>query len=1053
MSKEMKKVIILGSGGLKIGQAGEFDYSGSQAIKSLKEDGIKTVLVNPNIATVQTSENMADKVYFLPVEFSFVERIIKKEKPDGILLGFGGQTALNVGLELDEKGVLHRNNVKVLGTSCDTIRATEDREIFIKKLNEIDVKVARSQAVKSTEEGLEAGEKIGFPLMIRAAYSLGGLGSGIIKNKTELKKRLNELFKQAPQVLLEESLLGWKEVEYEVVRDKENNCVTVCNMENLDPMGIHTGESIVVAPSQTLNNAEYHGLRTVAQKVVRHLEIIGECNIQYATKGGDYRVIEVNARLSRSSALASKATGYPLAWVAAKLSLGKSLPEVVNSVTKSTQACFEPALDYVALKIPRWDLKKFKRVENRISSEMKSVGEVMALGRSFEEVLQKALRMLNVNAAGLTGDVPQVDDLKKEIKFATDKRIFALAKAFQANMSVNDVNKLSQIDPWFLDRIKNIAKFKIKLDKGTLLEAKKLGFSDEQIARQTGKTSDAVRKLRKNFKIIPVVKQIDTLAGEFPAKTNYLYMTYHGTENDIKRGKNEVMVLGSGPYHIGSSVEFDWSCVQAVQASAELGYKTVMINCNPETVSTDYDICDRLYFEELTLERVLDIHDVEKPEGVIISMGGQVPNNLASDLDKNRVRIFGTSARDIDRAENRHKFSQLLDDMGLDQPEWRELTSKAEAKKFADKVGYPVLIRPSYVLSGAAMNVAFDGVNLDDYLEKAAEVSKKYPVVISKFVEGAREIEIDGVAQDGDLKIYALSEHIEKAGVHSGDAHVVLPPQKTYLETIRRAKKRTKAVISALNITGPFNIQFLAKNNQIRIIELNLRASRSLPFVSKVTKYNFAKLATKAMLGEDISGDYNTLDLNYVGVKSPQFSYSRLKGADPVLYVEMGSTGEVAAFGEGYQEAVMKSILATGFKLPEKNILLSIGKQENKEDLLKFIKRLEDKRYKIYATEHTSDFLTENKVHNQKVYKIQTNKKPNVQELLEKGKIDLIINIPTKYNRAEISDGYLIRRLATDHNISLINDQQIAKIFINGLCNLDLKNMPIKSWDEYENLV
>lgn len=1051
--RDIKKAIILGSGGLRIGQAGEFDYSGSQAIKSLKEEGIETVLVNPNIATVQTSKNLADKVYFLPVDSGFVERIIKKERPDGILLGFGGQTALNVGLELEEKGVLQRNNVQVLGTSCDAIRATEDRDIFIRKLREIGVKVARSRAVTSIEDGLDAGDKIGYPLMIRAAYSLGGLGSGIIKDKPELKRRLTELFKKSPQVLLEESLLGWKEVEYEVVRDAAGNCVTVCNMENMDPMGIHTGESIVVAPSQTLSNDEYHGLRTIAQKTVRHLGIVGECNIQYAVRHGDYRVIEVNARLSRSSALASKATGYPLAWVAAKLALGKTLPEVVNSVTGSTRACFEPALDYIALKVPRWDLKKFKRVEGRISSEMKSVGEVMALGRGFEEVLQKALRMLNINAAGLVGDVPEVADPDEEIRFATDKRIFALGRAFEKGMSVEEANRLSQIDPWFLHRIKNIAKFRISLDKEGLAGAKKLGFSDEQIAARTGKTPLAIRKLRKKHRIEPVVKQIDTLAGEFPARTNYLYMTYHGSENDAEKDANSVMVLGGGPYHIGSSVEFDWSCVQAVEASAELGYKTVMVNCNPETVSTDYDICDRLYFEELTLERVLDIHDAEMPEGAIISMGGQVPNNLARDLDRNNVRIFGTSARDIDRAEDRHKFSRLLDEMGLDQPEWREITSKEEAKKFARKAGYPVLIRPSYVLSGAAMNVAFDETNLDDYLDKAAEISRKYPVVISKFIEGAREIEIDGVAQDGELKIYAISEHIEKAGVHSGDAHVVLPPQKTYLETVRRAKKRAMAVVGALNITGPFNIQFLAKSNQIGVIELNLRASRSLPFVSKATKHNFAKLATRAMLGEDISGDYNTLDLPYVAVKSPQFSYGRLKGADPVLYVEMGSTGEVAGFGDGYQEAFMKSVLATGFELPKKNILVSIGKRENKDDLLKFIRRLEEKGFKIYATEHTSDFLEENEVKNEKLFKIHTKKRPNVLEVLEKGGIDLIINIPTKHNRAEISDGYLIRRLATDRGISLINDGQIAKIFINGLCNLDVRNMPVKSWDEYENLV
>ncbi|MFH1536824.1 MAG: carbamoyl-phosphate synthase (glutamine-hydrolyzing) large subunit [Patescibacteria group bacterium] len=1037
---KIKKVLILGSGGLKIGQAGEFDYSGSQAIKSLKEEGIETILINPNIATVQTNKDLADKVYFLPIEKYFVEQVIKKEKPDGILLSFGGQTALNVGLELDGK-------VKVLGTPTKSIKITEDRDLFIKALKGIDVKVAKSQAVTNIDQGKKAGQKIGYPLMIRSAYALGGLGSGVVRNEKELIKKLKESLAKSPQILVEEYLEGWKEIEYEVVRDKYNNCVTVCNMENLDPMGIHTGESIVVAPSQTLNNHEYHYLRQIGIKVIQHLGIIGECNIQYAFKNGDYRVIEVNARLSRSSALASKATGYPLAFIAAKLALGYGLTEIKNSVTGTTCACFEPALDYLALKIPKWDLKKFKNVENRISSEMKSVGEVMALGRSFEEVLQKALRMVNI------ADL-KVDNYLEEIKYPTDKRILALFKAFNKNHSVKEIARISKIDPWFLSRIENIADFtkkikRQKINRENLLEAKKLGFSDRQIGDLKNKSEIEIRSLRKKYDVIPVIKQIDTLAGEFPAKTNYLYMTYHGDENDLKKDKNSLMVLGSGPYHIGSSVEFDWSCVQAVKTSSKLGYQTIMINCNPETVSTDYDECDRLYFEELTLERVLDIYEYEDPRGVIVSMGGQIPNNLAMDLDKNKVKILGTSPKNIDNAENRHKFSALLDEIGLDQPEWKELTNLEEAKKFANRVGYPVLIRPSYVLSGAAMNVAFDKINLEDYLAKAAEISSKYPVVISKFIKEAREIEIDGVAQNGKLIIYAISEHIEKAGIHSGDAHVVLPPQKTYLETVRRAKKRTKAVLKKLNITGPFNIQFLAKENKIQIIELNLRVSRSFPFVSKVTKYNFAEIATKAILNKNVRADYKTLDLDYVAVKSPQFSYTRLKGADPILYVEMGSTGEVAAFGEGYQEAFLKSILGTGFKLPEKNILLSIGKHDNKIDLLPFIKRLEENNYKILATEHTADFLSENNVLNTKLYKIQSKKDPNVKDYLENKKIDLIINIPTKYNRQEISDGYLIRRMATDFDISLINNLQIAKIFINSLINLRLKDLKIKSWDKY----
>jgi carbamoyl-phosphate synthase large subunit len=1055
MKNTIKKVLLLGSGGLQIGQAGEFDYSGSQAIKSLKEEKIKLILINPNIATVQTNDNLADKIYFLPITSYFVEEIIKKEKPQGILLSFGGQTALNVGLELERKGIFRKNKVKVLGTPVKTIRATEDRKIFAEKLKEIEVKVATSKAVTNISDGLKAAKKIGYPLMMRAGFSLGGLGSGVIRNNRELKANLNQVFKKSPQVLLEEYLGGWKEIEYEVVRDKADNCVTVCNMENMDPMGIHTGESIVIAPSQTLNNQEYHFLRSISIKVIKHLGIIGECNIQYAFKEGDYRVIEVNARLSRSSALASKATGYPLAYVAAKLSLGYLLTEIKNSVTKSTQSCFEPALDYLALKIPRWDLKKFKNVQSRITSEMKSVGEVMALGRNFEEVMQKAIRMLNINARGLTNNDFKIENYLEEIKYPTDKRIFALYEAFRNNLSVAKVAKISKIDPWFLYRIKNIVDFenilkKEELNKNNLRKAKQLGFSDEQIGKIKKLKEKTVREIRKKWKILPIIKQIDTLAGEFPAKTNYLYTTYNGVENDLKKDANSIIILGSGPYKIGSSVEFDWCCVQAVNTCAELNYKTIMINCNPETVSTDYDVCSRLYFEELTLERVLDIYEFENPKGLIVSMGGQVPNNLAMDLYRNKVKILGTSPLNIDRAENRYKFSGLLDEIGLDQPEWIEATTLEDAKKFANKSGYPVLIRPSYVLSGAAMNVAFDEINLEDYLKKAAEISKKYPVVISKFIEGAREFEIDGVAKNGDLKIYAISEHIEKAGIHSGDAHVVLPPQKTYLETVRRAKQRTKAIVKKLNITGPFNIQFLGKDNQIRIIELNLRASRSFPFVSKVTKHNFIDLATKAILGKNIDGDYRILDLDYVAVKSPQFSFSRLKGADPILYVEMGSTGEVASFGEGYQEAFLKSLLSTGFNLPKKNILLSIGKEENKVKLLSYLQRLHDKGFSFYATDHTADFLTNHNIKNIKLFKISSKKKPNVLDYLQEGKIDFVLNIPTRFNHAEISDGYIIRRAATDYNIPLVNNVQIAKILINALVNLKINDLKIKSYDEYK---
>ncbi|HLD21598.1 MAG TPA: carbamoyl-phosphate synthase (glutamine-hydrolyzing) large subunit [Patescibacteria group bacterium] len=1054
-----KKVLILGSGGLRIGQAGEFDYSGSQAIKALKEEGITTVLVNPNIATVQTDSDMADTVYFLPLTYEFISRIIAKEKPDALLLSFGGQTALNVGLELEERGVLKKHQVHVLGTPTNTIRLTEDRKLFAQKLHSIDVSVAKSFAVHTVEAGIAAAEKIGYPLMIRSGFALGGEGSGIMQNKKQLQQRLQEAFSSSHQVLIEEYLGGWKEIEYEVVRDQYDNCVTVCNMENLDPMGIHTGESIVVAPSQTLNNHEYQLLRTIAMKVVRSLGIIGECNIQYALDPAShqYRVIEVNARLSRSSALASKATGYPLAWVAAKLALGYALPTLKNAVTKTTVACFEPALDYIALKFPRWDLKKFKSAERTISTEMKSVGEVMALGRTFEEVLQKAIRMTDCGYRGLVANDTEVEKFLFEIEHPTDRRLFAVAKAFAQGYSISKIHQLSKIDPWFLYRIQAIVQLGKKIqttkniNKQLLLQAKQSGFSDEQIAKLTHKTEKQIRSLRKRHAITPVVKQIDTLAGEYPAKTNYLYTTYHGSEHDLERSKKQLIVLGSGPYRIGSSVEFDWCCVQAMKAAKQQKYQTIMINCNPETVSTDYDECDRLYFEELTLERVLDIVEFEQPEGIIVSMGGQTPNNLAMKLYTEKVPILGTSPVDIDKAENRHTFSKLLDRLDISQPEWKELTSLKAAKQFARKVGYPVLIRPSYVLSGAAMNVAFNEESLEQYLHEAVDVSREYPVVITKFVVGAREIEFDGVAQQGELKLYAMTEHIENAGVHSGDAHVVFPPQKTYLETIRRAKRITKQIVKELQITGPFNIQFLAKENEIRIIELNLRASRSFPFVSKAANVNFAQEATRAMLGNDIKVNFQ-LDFDYVVVKAPQFSYNRIKGADPVLYVEMGSTGEVAAFGDSYEGAVLKAMLAAGMKIPKKNILLSIGQSVQKEKMLPSVKTLAAKGYTLFATEGTSDFLTKNGIANKKVYKISNKQKSeqHVLEYIEQGKIDLIINLPSKYNRKELSDGYYIRRTAVDFHIPFISNLQVAQVFIKAITMYTEKNLIIKSWNEYQ---
>lgn len=1056
-----KKVLILGSGGLRIGQAGEFDYSGSQAIKALKEEGIRTILMNPNIATVQTNSDMADRVYFLPVNADMCEKVIARELPDGLLLGFGGQTALNVGLELVQRGILEKYHISVLGTQPATIVDTEDRKRFVQRLREIDVVTAYSIAVETVAQGVRTAKKIGYPLMIRSAYSLGGKGSGKISNERELKEKLQTGFQSVPQILLEEYLGGWKEIEYEVVRDAYDNAVTVCNMENMDPMGIHTGESIVVAPSQTLTNEEYHRLRSIALRVVRHLGIVGECNIQYALhpKTGDYRVIEVNARLSRSSALASKATGYPLAHIAAKLALGYNLLDIPNSVTGVTQAFFEPALDYVVVKIPRWDLKKFKAASRIIGSEMKSVGEVMAIGRTFEEALQKAARMLDIGVDGVLDHTMQMNDVMEEIIHPTDLRLFALGKAFLSGKKVSKLHDVTGIDPWFLYKIQNIARLGNLLKKShsmtkeLLQEAKQRGFSDKYIGEAHKKSEEEIRAMRKRWGITPVVKQIDTLAGEFPARTNYLYMTYNGGIDDVQRTpKRSVIVLGSGPYRIGASVEFDWCCVQAVQTVSRKGLQTIMINCNPETVSTDYDVCDRLYFEELSLERVRDIVEHENPHGVIVSMGGQTSNNLALQLDALHIPILGTAAADIDRAEDRHKFSQLLDTLGVEQPEWKELTTIAAAQQFAQRVGYPVLVRPSYVLSGAAMNIAHSEEALQEYLAEASRVSKDQPVVISKFIEDAREIEIDGVAQNGILIIYAFTEHIENAGVHSGDATVVLPPQKSYLETIRRIKKRTRAIVKELNITGPFNMQLLAKGNNLKVIELNLRSSRSFPFVSKATKYNFADLATRAMLGEDIRGEYNTLDMDYVVVKSPQFSYARVKGADPVLYVEMGSTGEVACFGDGVGESLLKSLVASEMQIPKKNILLSIGRDENKVRLAKSIQQLHVMKFCLFATEHTAKYIASLGIPVTRLYKVSEKKSPNIVTFLQKRKIDFIINIPRQYTKATISDGYRIRRMAIDYNVSLIANAQLAKAMIQALYEMRMKDrtLQVKAWDEYE---
>ncbi len=1069
----IRKVLLLGSGALKIGEAGEFDYSGSQALKALKEEGITTVLINPNIATVQTSDGFADKIYFLPVTPYFVEKVIAREKPDGILLAFGGQTALNCGVALYESGVLEKYGVKVLGTPVQAIMDTEDRELFVKKLDEIDIKTIKSEAVNSIDDALAAAERLGYPVIVRAAYALGGLGSGFCDNEQELVALTEKALSFSPQVLVEKSLKGWKEVEYEVVRDRFDNCITVCNMENFDPLGIHTGESIVVAPSQTLTNEDYHYLRKLAIKIIRHIGIVGECNVQYAfdPQSMDYRVIEVNARLSRSSALASKATGYPLAFVAAKLGLGYGLFDLKNSVTKETSAFFEPALDYIVCKIPRWDLGKFHGVRREIGSSMKSVGEVMAIGRTFEEVIQKGLRMIGQGMHGFTGNKElNIADIDKALAEPTDKRIFVIAQAMEKGYSVEKIHELTKIDRWFLYRLQNIMNTSHSLRGFDSLEslpadllrrAKEQGFSDFQIARCIFKNdmTDAesanlkVRQHRKALGITPVVKQIDTLAAEYPAQTNYLYLTYNGSENDIDylNDHRSIVVLGSGAYRIGSSVEFDWCSVNALLTVKKEGWRSVMINYNPETVSTDYDMCDRLYFDELTFERVMDILVLESPHGVILSVGGQIPNNLATRLDERGVNILGTTAKSIDNAEDRNKFSAMLDRLGIDQPRWRELTSFEDINKFIDEVGFPVLVRPSYVLSGAAMNVCSNPDELERFLRLAANVSKQHPVVVSEFIQNAKEIEMDAVAQNGEIKVYAISEHIEYAGVHSGDATIQFPPQKLYVETMRRIKKVSSQIAAALNISGPFNIQFLAKNNDIKVIECNLRASRSFPFVSKVLKINFIDIATKVMLGLPVEKPHkNAFDLDYVGIKASQFSFSRLQGADPVLGVDMSSTGEVGCIGVDTSEALLKSMLSVGLRVPEKGVLLSTGTPKQKADMLDAAHQLHNKGYRIYATQGTHQFLTDNGIPAIKVYwPSQPDMEPQALQMLHDKEIDLVVNIPKNLSPTELGNGHKIRRAAIDLNIPLLTNARLASAFINAFTTLPLDDIEIKPWDEY----
>ena len=1071
----IKKVLLLGSGALKIGEAGEFDYSGSQALKALREEGIETVLINPNIATVQTSEGVADQIYFLPVQPYFVECVIEKERPDGILLSFGGQTALNCGVELFRSGVLEKYGVRVLGTPVQAIMDTEDRELFVERLNEIGVKTIKSEACESIEQARKAAAGLGYPVIIRAAYALGGLGSGFCDNEEELNRLAEKAFSFSPQVLVEKSLKGWKEIEYEVVRDRYDNCITVCNMENFDPLGIHTGESIVIAPSQTLTNSEYHKLRALSIKIIRHIGIVGECNVQYAfdPQSEDYRVIEVNARLSRSSALASKATGYPLAFVAAKLGLGYGLFELKNSVTKTTSAFFEPALDYVVCKIPRWDLSKFRGVDRELGSSMKSVGEVMAIGRNFEEAIQKGLRMIGQGMHGFVENKElEIEDIDEALRDPTDNRIFVISKAMHRGYTIDQIHELTKIDKWFLYKLKHIididetlkrCKSVNVLDKELLRTAKVYGFTDFQIARAVGlenelgnmsKAGLVIRQLRKNYGILPVVKQIDTLAAEYPAQTNYLYVTYAGVKSDItfECDKRSIIVLGSGAYRIGSSVEFDWCGVQALNTIRKQGWRSVMINYNPETVSTDYDMCDRLYFDELTFERVMDIIDFECPNGVIVSTGGQIPNNLAMRLDAQNVPILGTSAKDIDNAEDRAKFSSMLGRNGIDQPEWSALTSMDDIQKFIDRVGFPVLVRPSYVLSGAAMNVCSNNDELERFLKLAANVSEDHPVVVSQFIEHAKEVEMDAVARNGEIIAYAISEHIEFAGVHSGDATIQFPPQKLYCETIRRIKRVSRKIAEELHISGPFNIQFLARDNDIKVIECNLRASRSFPFVSKVLKINLIELATKVMLGLPVKRpDKDLFDLDYVGIKASQFSFNRLQKADPVLGVDMASTGEVGCLGDDTNTALLKSMLSVGQRIPQKNILLSTGGPKQKVETLDAARQLVKSGYKIYATVGSSKFLTENGVENTLVYwPSDVDKHPQALDMLHKHEIDLVVNIPKDLTVSELSNGYKIRRAAIDLNVPLITNSRLASAYINAFCRVKLEDIDIKAWSEYK---
>ena len=1082
IDQNIKKVLLLGSGALKIGEAGEFDYSGSQALKALKEEGIETVLINPNIATVQTSEGVADRIYFLPVTPYFIERVIEKERPQGIMLAFGGQTALNCGVELYRSGVLEKYNLQVLGTPVQAIMDTEDRELFVKKLDEIDVKTIKSEAVETLEDARRAAKTLGYPVIIRAAYALGGLGSGFCDNEAELDKLAEKAFSFSPQVLVEKSLKGWKEVEYEVVRDRFDNCITVCNMENFDPLGIHTGESIVIAPSQTLTNSEYHKLRELAIRIVRHVGIVGECNVQYAfdPESEDYRVIEVNARLSRSSALASKATGYPLAFVAAKLGLGYGLFDLKNSVTKTTSAFFEPALDYVVCKIPRWDLGKFRGVDRELGSSMKSVGEVMAIGRTFEEVIQKGLRMIGQGMHGFVGNRElSIEDVDAALKAPTDKRIFVIEKAFKNGYSVEDVHRLTKIDRWFLRKLYNIYETEQELksagninvlDNDLLARAKRQGFTDFQVARALGMESEMeveraqmlVRERRKQAGIVPFVKQIDTLAAEYPAQTNYLYLTYSAVAHDLRyeNDKRSVVVLGSGAYRIGSSVEFDWCGVQALNTIRKEGYRSVMINYNPETVSTDYDMCDRLYFDELTYERVLDILDLEAPYGVVVSTGGQIPNNLAMRLDEQRVPLLGTQAKYIDNAEDREKFSAMLGRIGVDQPEWSALTSMDDINAFIERVGFPVLVRPSYVLSGAAMNVCHTQEDLERFLTMAANVSKKHPVVVSQFLQHAKEVEMDAVAKDGEIIAYAISEHVEFAGVHSGDATIQFPPQKLYVETARRIKKISKQIARELNISGPFNIQFLARENDIKVIECNLRASRSFPFVSKVLKINLIEMATRIMLGLPVEKPSKSLfDLDYVGVKASQFSFNRLQKADPVLGVDMASTGEVGCLGENANSALLKSMLSVGLRIPEKNVLLSTGNGKQKADMLEAARRLSQHGYNIFATAGTSRYLTENGIENQRVLwpsEVEALAEdapeaalPRALDMLRDKQIDMVVNVHKNFSTGELTNGYKIRRAAIDFNIPLLTNARLASAFIYAFTTTPLEALEIKSWQEF----